>query len=60
MEDWREKYDILKSGMDAADEKVAEGEKAKSHEEIENCYRMLKVRFGFPKCLPSFRGPFYK
>ena len=47
MEDWREKYGILKSGMDAADEKVTEGEKAKSHEEIENCYIMLKVRFFF-------------
>lgn len=44
MEDWREKYSILKSGMDAADEKIAEGKKAESAEEIENCYIMLKVR----------------
>ena len=44
MEDWREKYSILKSGMDAADEKVAQGKKAESPEEIESCYIMLKVR----------------
>ena len=45
MEDWREKYSILKSGMDAADEKIAQGKKAESPEEIESCYIMLKVGF---------------
>ena len=44
LEDWREKYSILKSGMDAADQKIAEGKKAESAEEIESCYIMLKVR----------------
>ena len=43
MEDWKEKYTILKSGMDAADEKIAQGKKAGNPEEIENCYILLKV-----------------
>ena len=56
LEDWREKYDILKSGMDAADEKVAQGKKAEGHEEIERCYRMLKVRFNMSCLRPDFDG----
>ena len=47
MEDWREKCSILKSGMDAADKKIAEGKKAESHDEIENSYKMLKVMLCF-------------
>ena len=43
LEDWQEKYDILNSGMDAADEKIAQGKKAESPEEIENCYIMIQV-----------------
>lgn len=43
MEDWKEKYTILKSGMDAADEKIDQGKKAEDPEEIENCYILLKV-----------------
>lgn len=43
MEDWKEKYTILKSGMDAADEKIAQGKKAGNPEEIENCYILLEV-----------------
>ena len=54
IEDWREKCTILKSGMDAADEKVAQGQKAKTPEEIEGCYRMLKVRFQIFICLWLF------
>ncbi|XP_067048762.1 dystrophin-like isoform X1 [Acropora muricata] len=42
MEDWKEKYTILKSGMDAADEKIDQGKKAEDPEEIENCYILLK------------------
>ncbi|XP_068690393.1 utrophin-like [Montipora foliosa] len=42
LEDWKEKYDILNSGMDAADEKIAQGKKAESPEEIENCYIMIQ------------------
>ncbi|XP_015765376.1 PREDICTED: dystrophin-like [Acropora digitifera] len=42
MEDWKEKYTILKSGMDAADEKIDQGKKAENPEEIENCYILLK------------------
>ena len=44
MEGWREKCSILKSGMDAADGKIAAGKTAEGEEEIESCYRMLKVR----------------
>ena len=47
MEDWREKCSILKSGMDAADKKIAEGKKGESHDEIENSYKMLKVMLCF-------------
>ena len=43
MGDWREKCALLKSGMDAADEKIQQGKNAKSPEEIESCYRKLKV-----------------
>lgn len=56
LEDWREKYDILKSGMDAADEKIAQGKKAEGHEEIEGCYRMLKVRFNMSCLRADFDG----
>ena len=43
MEDWREKYNIVKTDMDAADAIMQEGKKAKSHDEIESCYTKLKV-----------------
>jgi len=43
MEDWREKCNIVKTDMDAADEIIQEGKKAKSHDEIEGCYNKLKV-----------------
>lgn len=44
MEDWREKCTILKSELDAADEKIQQGKNATSPEEIENCYLLLKVK----------------
>lgn len=43
MDDWREKSNIVKTDMDAADEIIQEGKKAKSHDEIENCYNKLEV-----------------
>ena len=43
MEDWREKCNIVKTHMDAADAIIQEGKKAKSHDEIESCYNKLKV-----------------
>lgn len=43
MEDWREKCTILKTAMEAAEEKIQQGQKAKSPEEIESCYIKLKV-----------------
>ena len=46
MKDWREKCDILKSGIDAAEEKIQQGKKAKSPEEKESCYIKLKVCIG--------------
>ena len=44
MEDWREKCTSVNTDMDAADAIVQEGKKAKSHDEIENCYTKLEVR----------------
>lgn len=43
MEDWREKCTILKTAMEAAEEKIRQAKNAKSPEEIESCYRKLKV-----------------
>ena len=43
MDDWREKCNIVKSDMDAADAIVQEGKKAKTPDEIESCYTKLKV-----------------
>lgn len=42
MDDWREKCNIVKSDMDAADAIVQEGKKAKTPDEIEKCYTKLK------------------
>lgn len=46
MKDWRGKCATLKSNMDVADEKIQGGKNAKSTEDIESCYIMLKVMIG--------------
>ena len=46
MEDWRDKYTILKSELDAADEIIQQGKNANITEETEDCYLKLKVYIG--------------
>ena len=55
IKDWREKFSILKTGFDAADNKIEQGKEAQSAEQIESCYQMLKVDMGFFDTIVCFR-----